>query len=34
MDQHSELVKSYATENDAYILDVDTQDDIQKLGLN
>lgn len=34
MDQHPELVKSYATKNDAYILDVDTQDDIQKLGLN
>lgn len=34
MDQHPELVKSYVTEHDAYILDVDTQDDIQKLGLN
>jgi len=34
MDQHPELVKSYITENDAFILDVDTQDDMQKLGLN
>ena len=34
MDQHPELVKSYITENDAFILDVDTRDDIQKLGLN
>jgi molybdenum cofactor cytidylyltransferase/nicotine blue oxidoreductase len=34
MDDHSELVKGYVTENDAFILDVDTQDDIQKLGLN
>jgi len=34
MDQYPELVKSYVTENNAYILDVDTQDDIQKLGLN
>jgi len=34
MDQYPELVKTYATDHDAYILDVDTQDDIQKLGLN
>ena len=34
MDKHPELVKTYTTDHDAYILDVDTQDDIQKLGLN
>jgi molybdenum cofactor cytidylyltransferase/nicotine blue oxidoreductase len=34
MDKHPELVKTYITDHDAYILDVDTQDDIQKLGLN
>jgi molybdenum cofactor cytidylyltransferase len=33
MDQHPELVKTFATDNIAYILDADTQDDIQKLGL-
>ena len=34
MDQHPQLVKTYETDDDAYILDVDTHDDIQKLGLN
>ena len=34
MDQHPELVKTMPTENMAYVLDADTQDDIQKLGLN
>ena len=34
MDQHPELVRAYKTENQAYILDVDTNDDIQKLGLD
>ena len=34
MDQHPELIKTFATDNEAYILDADTQDDIQKLGLN
>ncbi|MBU3557861.1 nucleotidyltransferase family protein [Polynucleobacter sp. Ross1-W9] len=34
MDQHPELVKIFDTCNCAYILDVDTQDDIQKLGLD
>jgi len=34
MDQHPELVKTMATDNLAYVLDADTQDDVQKLGLN
>ena len=34
MDQHPELVKTFATDNEAYILDADTRDDIQKLGLS
>ena len=33
MDQHPELVKVFDTNNDAFVLDADTQDDIQKLGL-
>lgn len=33
MDQHPELVKVFETNNQAYLLDVDTQSDIQKLGL-
>jgi molybdenum cofactor cytidylyltransferase/nicotine blue oxidoreductase len=33
MDKHPELIKSYETSNNAYILDADTLDDIQKLGL-
>ena len=34
MDQHPELVKTMVTDNLAYVLDADTQDDVQKLGLN
>ena len=34
MDQHPELVKRFETNNQAYLLDVDTQADIQKLGLD
>ncbi|MBU3596551.1 nucleotidyltransferase family protein [Polynucleobacter sp. 86C-FISCH] len=34
MDQHPELVKVFETNNQAYLLDVDTQSDIQKLGLD
>jgi molybdenum cofactor cytidylyltransferase/nicotine blue oxidoreductase len=34
MDQHPELVKLFVTENQAYLMDVDTQADIQKLGLD
>ena len=34
MDQHPELVKVFETNNQAYLLDVDTQTDIQKLGLD
>lgn len=34
MDQHPELVKTFATDNEAFILDADTRDDIQKLGLS
>ena len=34
MDQHPELVKIFVTDNQAYILDVDTVGDIQKLGLD
>ena len=34
MDKHPELVKAFDTNNYAYTLDADTQDDIQKLGLD
>lgn len=34
MDQHPELVKLFDTNNEAYLMDVDTQADIQKLGLD
>ncbi len=34
MDQHPALVKVFETNNQAYLLDVDTQADIQKLGLD
>lgn len=34
MDQHPELVKVFETNNEAYLIDVDTQADIQKLGLD
>lgn len=34
MDDHPELVKTFVTDNQAYLQDVDTQADIQKLGLD
>jgi len=34
MDGHPELVKVFETNNQAYLMDVDTQADIQKLGLD
>lgn len=34
MDKHPELVKVFETNNQAYLLDVDTRADIQKLGLD
>jgi len=34
MDQHPELVQLFETQNEAYILDVDTIEDIQKLGID
>ena len=34
MNEHPELVKSFTTDNKAYLMDVDTQSDIQKLGLD
>ena len=34
MDQHPELVKEFITKNQAYLMDVDTQADIQRLGLD
>ena len=34
MDQHPELVKTFTSNNQAYLQDVDTQADIQKLGLD
>lgn len=34
MDQHPELVKTFATDNQAFVMDVDTQNDIQRLGLD
>ena len=33
MDQHPELIKVYETDNPAYVLDVDTEADIQKFGI-
>jgi len=33
MDDHPELVKTFLTDNQAYLQDVDTQADIQKLGI-
>jgi molybdenum cofactor cytidylyltransferase len=34
MDQHPNLVQTFVTNNQAYVLDVDTLNDIQKLGLD
>jgi molybdenum cofactor cytidylyltransferase/nicotine blue oxidoreductase len=34
MDQHPELVKQFTSNTQAYVLDVDTEEDIQKLGLD
>lgn len=34
MDQHPELINVFSTDHQAYLLDVDTQADIQKLGLD
>jgi molybdenum cofactor cytidylyltransferase len=34
MDRYPELIKTYATDNETFILDADTQDDIQKFGLS
>ena len=34
MDKHPETVKIFVSDNNAYVLDVDTQADIQKLGLD
>lgn len=34
MDQHPELVQVFVTNNEAYVLDVDTMSDIQRLGLD
>ena len=34
MDKHPELVKAFSIDNQAYLLDVDTRADIQKLGLD
>ena len=34
MDEHPELVKAFITENQAFVMDVDTDEDIQKLGLD
>jgi len=34
MDQHPEIVHGFITDNQAYVLDVDTLSDIQKLGLD
>ena len=33
MDKHPELIKAYDTSNNAFVLDADTKDDIQNLGL-
>jgi hypothetical protein len=34
MDAHPEQVKQLITDNAAYLVDVDTEQDIQRLGLN
>ena len=34
MDLHPELVKTFITDNQAFVMDVDTQKDIEKLGLD
>ena len=34
MDQHPELIKVFDTNNQAYLMDVDTKADIQKLGID
>ncbi|MBU3628224.1 NTP transferase domain-containing protein [Polynucleobacter sp. AP-Reno-20A-A9] len=34
MDLHPELVKTFVTDNQAFVMDVDTQNDIEKLGLD
>jgi len=34
IDKHPRLVKTFETDNQAYIMDADTQADIQKLGLD
>ena len=34
MDQHPALVKTFVTANQAFVIDVDTQNDIEKLGLD
>ncbi|MBU3618821.1 NTP transferase domain-containing protein [Polynucleobacter sp. JS-Fieb-80-E5] len=34
MDLHPELVKTFVTDNQAFVMDVDTQKDIEKLGLD
>ena len=34
MDQHPELVKTFVTGNQAFLMDVDTRNDIEKLGLD
>ena len=34
MDLHPEIVHKYVTDNEAYVLDVDTLGDIQKLGID
>lgn len=34
MDQYPELVKTFVTDNQAFVMDVDTQNDIEKLGLD
>jgi molybdenum cofactor cytidylyltransferase/nicotine blue oxidoreductase len=34
MDLHPELVKNFVTDNQAFVMDVDTQKDIEKLGLD
>jgi hypothetical protein len=34
MDQHPEAIQLFDTNNQAYLMDVDTEADIQKLGLD
>ena len=34
MDLHPDLIRSFATKNEAYVLDVDTPQDIQTLGID